>query len=747
MEEIVKIYNSEKGLELEATFHLKSIPDIQGKYSVIKQVNIFYENGYRTTKFFNEKEMINEITIYKKRIKTIKTEDYTLKLSNEIPKGKYFTSKIKTINIKYRMEYEREGYIIDLDLIKNVNINERNIKKVKNTFLNNPFENFDSVILELEVKTDNITIEFLNEMLNFELNDYQDYIYKIAKVLIKDEFYLKKFKNKYGLKQLLPNVKEIDKNLYNKEIYKNKDDYIITDKIDGLRCIIYIEEKGNSINVKLIMDKLYQVKEYDDEVKNGKVTIFDSECIMKKQESNIVSINDISLYIFDIFMEGDFKERMKHLIKPFPSCHIKEFITFDKIKEFYEKKRNYLIDGLIFVPLTGNNPGYKWKPVKDLSIDFYVCRNKDHYILFSGINIKDFEKLNMEYLHNYHNIIPEKYHSGNYFPIQFSPSDNPMLYIYNTNLDIHNTISEFIYDNGKLKFKKIREDRMIELNRGNYFGNYYKVSEMIWVTMQNPLMLDDLINPKRSYFMEDDVVMYKQLRNFNSLVKTKLLSLIPEQERRWLLDLASGKGQDLARITNLEYQNALFLDNDKNALSELINRKLNLRTNRPRIVKTFVQEMDLSIDSKTIINKILTKFPQINQKVFNVIVCNFALHYFIENKENLKKVIKYFVKDGGYLIYTIFDYKKVLAILNGNDTWNKYENDTLKYSIKKINEEEVEVLLPFSNKEYYREKLITEDLYENSLSGNFSNFWYQDDGLSEADREFSSLYKYVFTKF
>ena len=83
--------------------------------------------------------------------------------------------------------------------------------------------------------------------------------------------------------------------MYYKNIIPEIKNYYVTDKIDGQRCICYIEEYESLLNIKLLTNKLYQIKEYNDniitikdnkdskDIKNRKkITILDCEIIFNK---------------------------------------------------------------------------------------------------------------------------------------------------------------------------------------------------------------------------------------------------------------------------------------------------------------------------------------------------------------------------------------------------------------------------------------------------------------------------------
>jgi hypothetical protein len=910
LNKILNCYNLNKdnktvNYELEITYHLNKninlyklifnkLKKISSDISVIENIDIFYkynQNEFRVTKQFKHGNNLDK-DIYLKKKNIMKPysfkngisniSKYSLKLKSEENVentiGFDFNKnsniyKISKIRIKLRISFLLKDIRVDLDLINNFNIKNNNIKEIKNAiFKKYNLENiteeinyslFDEILLETEFLnnissnndiTENIlldSIQFINKSLNDNsTNDYQKYIYNIATFIISNKLYLNNFKQKSGLKKLLNNVIELNSELYYKKIVPDINNYYLTDKIDGLRCIIYISEYMDNIDIKLVANKLYQIKEYNyniDENNNSKplFTILDCELIINKNDDNnennkVLSLNDINIYIFDIitYESNDigfkpFEKRYELLTKikdKITNLHknidYKEFIRLDnnyktQIKDFYhnkEKSNKYEIDGLIFTPANetkiyddtnikkintnyNNMIGYKWKPIEHMSIDFYMVKlsnnifnklqknkpfntlntqlKKDSniYILFSGISKYDFDKLNLTYLPYYNQIIDYKYHNKLYFPIQFSPSDDPYNYIYiDSKTDLDNKIGEFLYDtiNKKWILKKIRTDRDVELLRGEYFGNYFKISELIWNSINNPLTLDMLTSDNTSYFINDDNTFYKAQRSFNSFVKSKLIENIISKELYdynkldWVIDLAAGKGQDLARLVNYGFKNGLFIDNDKNALMELINRKYNLRTKTKSNMKIYTQNIDLTKSYIDIISNINTF--EINKESIDIIICNFAIHYIISDNEKLINIIKlldYYLKPGGRFIFTCFNGHKIFKLLENTNNWNSYENNNLKYSIKKLYNNtsflntglQIDVLLPFSNNQYYTEYLMNLDyilksfndnnfISEISLSFNhfLNDFQIENPNafnkLSESDIEYIGLYQF-----
>jgi hypothetical protein len=287
-----------------------------------------------------------------------------------------------------------------------------------------------------------------------------------------------------------------------------------------------------------------------------------------------------------------------------------------------------------------------------------------------------------------------------------------------------------------------------------------------------------LTSDNTSYFINDENNFYKAQRSFNSFVKTFVLeSIISEtlndkNQTDFVIDLASGKGQDLARLSNLDFKSGLFIDNDKNALSELLNRKHNLRTRNNKQMQIFIKNIDLKTNYLEIIKKI--NELNIKKESVDIIICNFAIHYIIINDDyltNFIKLLDYYLKPNGRFIFTCFDGQRVFNILKETDMWNSYENNHLKYSIKKLfksdkmtnNGQKIDVLLPFSNNEYYTEYLVNLDYVSNIF--NQSNFTTEIslsfstlldefktrynkvyNNLSKSDKEFINLYQYVIIK-
>jgi hypothetical protein len=832
---------------------------------IIQNLDVYYSNGIRKTIIFvkgvNQKK---DIFIKKQNIgssfinrsiKNVKNIKLKLSKENEIKEGEDSVrgSDISFMRFKLRVRfYINDKYYVELDLIRTVESNElsrvsaKSIKdsvfkeyEIANILNGLEYSLFNEMRLEFEFQNktkgslvlENIfsPINELSGIFNIDIDLYQKYIFTTARNIIQNKHYLENFRFKSGLKKLLNNVIEMDAEVYYKKIQPKIDNgFYITDKIDGKRCICILKEYKDSNG---IVGEKWEIALLSNELKvfsngrpKGKVeyilTIIDCEMLIKDDTIYLYSFDVITFknekiamkpfsFRFELLKQST--EQVNKYTESVENAKIilmsKDFILMnenwkDQIKDFYNRKRNYEIDGLIFTPNDESNygsmVGYKWKPAEHSTIDFYMKKveadvlkfepfnqkklknNETMYVLFSGISKRDYDKFNMSLIPSYQNIFKNEKNNDNLWknpliPIQFSTSDNPhnYIYIHKNEENIDNKIGEFGWNqlDNCWTLRKIRVDRDVELARGEYYGNYFKVAESIWFSIQNPLTFDKLFVDNTGYFAEDNNEFYKSQRNYNSFVKTKILeAVLPaiQSDNLFVIDLAAGKGQDMARLSNLKVKHTLFVDNDKNALSELMKRKHNLKSNYN--MKISVANIDLSLDYKNNVKHMNKSIEGKIEESADLVIMNFAIHYFtgsLENIINLVNLAKCILKKGGRFVFTCFDGDKVYDLCKESG-WNAVENDILKYSIKQIQVsqteglvlgQKVKLILPFSKGEYYEEflvnlKTINKIFQDNGFSLEaqnsfqyFNNKYDKINNLSEDDKRFVNLYSYsVFRK-
>ncbi len=629
-------------------------------------------------------------------------------------------------------KYEIEAELVNNDQIKSSDI--LNIAK-KILFIANP--------------------EYLSDI------TLQSKIYEVAKVIIKSPGLLQQYQNNVGLKRLLPKVQALTRYDY-RNIYPLLD-YFITDKADGIRAIGLCE--GNK---GYILSDNLQVFESNIEVK---LTIVDTELV------------DNILYIFDAIMvdgidvsQMSFERRLLLLDKASkelnkvgitsevkPYIHITDSKLEQYIKEIYNRKRPYDIDGLIFVKpgdIYISTKSYKWKKIEDNTIDFLVKKapksvlgqkpfipkeNYTLYFLFVGISYDLFQALGLHRCSGYNDIFDDSKLMTNsiYFPIQFSPSNSPLAYLYyhpdSSILHIENNVVEFRCTKncggGSLvdwQPTRIRKDRQKDLESKTYYGNDYKIAEITWINYMDPFPLEQLwLNiSNEDYFASNKSGMYHAQTSVLSFLKTERIMSYSHQN--WIVDIGSGKGQDLGRYFSAKIKNLIAIDNDKASLSELVRRKFTFaqdKTKKHSSTNVYVILADMTEDYTLILPKIYD-IISIPVNHIDVIVCNLSIHYYIYTPDLLHNFIKFInniIKLNGQLVVTCFfgeSIFKLLENINEDQSWTVYENEVIKYSIKKLYSskkleqmgQKIGVVLPFSNGEYYEEYIINTNYFIKELN-------------------------------
>lgn len=815
---------------------------------VTQSINFISGQRIKQLIFVNGEQQKDKLTHYMKKkvtndIHLIREDAPACRLAAnfELSTDEFSISQANLARIRLRYTIVIDSWQLDITILRNI-IDFNNpvkIKTLKNEMLyplNNkkfadeaPWELSDLIEFELEYidKNTPFSVEKLtiidevlsgtsaetsvtpSNAINASSLTYQSAIYQVAKWLRPGDS--DSFQEKDGMKQLSNQVIELDKNMFLKDLLKKITEYYITDKVDGIRTIMYVNNK----TCHAISDKL-QSFEIDGKASDN-VYILDGE-----------TYRDGTFYIFDVMIYDNtdishkpFSERLSYFDKAsklHSTFATKEFVLLtdkfqEQIAKFKKRSVSYETDGIVLTPESGEYRTmqvYKYKPVEKMSVDFLIKKcpnkllgvapympqtNKTLYLLFCGINSRVMRKFAMKPIRYYSDLFPhiDNRNFPNYMPIQFQPSDFPFAYLHwssDNNLD--NKVGEFVcsqciegkVDMEDLNFWKllhIREDRTVEVERGTYFGNNYRIAELMWMSYKDPLVIEDLDLKSQddNYFQEHDNQLQKASRNFNSYVKFVLFSRFKNSE--WIIDIASGKGQDLFRYNQVECKNVAFLEIDKVALSELINRKHDLgrgdgkkQNNSFTPMNVLIQQLDMNNDYHT--NITILENIGLKKESIDVIVCQFAFHYFLATKKNFVNVaqfIKHYLKPGGRFIFTAFDGRDILKILKENNgEWTKKVNDEIQYSIKSEYEEQfledfgqqIGVLLPFSKNKYYSEYLVnllsierefiklgftleSDQSFSEFFDGYKKNNMLGYNSLTDVDKQYVSLYHaYCFYK-
>ena len=787
--------------------------------------------------YFKNNKKISEQFIRKNRLKDIKinTDIFNIKISvsSEDPIKSFNISGANLIRIKKRQSLTLktlDNWRIDMTIVKTIEPKdfEKTIS-IKNEFFKTPFgEYFNN---SSNVKTDKFELEIEYTGDKIEYHNLVESISGIVKILVPDyetsmiytrcisDIHKKigaRYVKNMTIKQIANQPITIDFQNYSANMVPNITNYYLSDKVDGQRCFLYV----NDMKVRLVMsDKIIDIN-IAVSINANDTFIYDAEYLHDDKE----------LYLFDaLYIDNKsitnlpFSERLPYIdaavakfnnkkLSIMKKIQIKLTSSYSKqIKDMHNRKtRTYDIDGLIFTP---DNKSYndmrvfKWKPPAKQTIDFLIMRPPKNligiepyvektghkiYFLFVGINLYMFKNLGLTQPQLYDELFMDYTFVNNYFPVAFSTSSDKYAYIYqhpdsHKISDISGHVGEFgnaMNDLNLFSLHKMRPERDVQVEKGLGYGNDYKTAEMIFLDYKNPFTLEKLTNPEKfsnvSYFIESKQTSYKYMTKFNAYVKTNAMMQLKNVNT--VMDLAAGKGQDLFTLHGLGVKNAIFVDKDVDAISELNKRKFNLGQNQWYMYMTPKPAKHMEISTKVldltgksdILIKSLSDINILKKNSVDGVIINFAIHYIINSAETLDNVINlidYYLSSGGIFIFTCFDGARIFDMLKDVKTGDSYDikqGNDVKYSIKKLYDDKkfvsygmkISVIHPFSAGEYYEENLIDIQnivnhfikkkytiLTNNSFGDMLAKYEkaYPDlfKAMSKEDKMYSSLYNYI----
>jgi hypothetical protein len=173
------------------------------------------------------------------------------------------------------------------------------------------------------------------------------------------------------------------------DVHQLDGNYAVVDKADGLRSVLYL---GDDKIIRQLDEKKFKEITIKCSGKCDSLTesLIDTEYIAKIK----------TFFVFDILVfhgkdvrNQSFEKRHELLLK-FKDLKwdskdyniiVKDYEVdyenfFDACKKVYNRKYKYELDGLVFTPLKGDygSKSFKWKPLKDLTIDFIVRIRKKY---------------------------------------------------------------------------------------------------------------------------------------------------------------------------------------------------------------------------------------------------------------------------------------------------------------------------------------------------------------------------------
>jgi hypothetical protein len=613
-------------------------------------------------------------------------------------------------------------------------------------------------------------------------------VYRVAQYIVKAPGYLRRFQHELGLKRMLPSALAITRADY-RGLYPPKGLYL-TEKADGKRALAVVHDgRGIIISDSLLDGFEPRAGVRADDPLYASDTILDGELVERAARDQSGSLG-VDFYAFDVVaVAGEdvtpdgFAVRLGRLAEAVEimrqmglpvSAKGYTRLSSDRpaelareIRGVYEAERPYEIDGLIFVepgkPF-GETVTYKWKPPEHNTIDVLARRapasvlGKEPFIdrpghklhfLFVGINPDLYDGLGLQWCPGYADLFGDEprrgrgargqadgsgANTGSYFPIQFSPSDVPLAYVYQhpdaspLGAEIDGAVIEVRCAEGGSKGGCIaaggsgatlvnweatrrREDRRRELAAGRYYGNDFYTAELIWLNYVDPFPFEQLWEGTSSdYFMRPKSGIYRAQTAATSFVKSQRIATL--KHAGWVVDVGAGKGQDLHHYLDAEVQHLIAVDQDRGALSELVRRKYNFargtapgaapgaaykpednknhgagwpfrRRGRDGKAYTATTIHVLVADANDPFGETLDKLEALGlgRMVADALVCNLSVHYFLADLPAMRNFIalaRGVVKVGGQVILTILFGEAVHAAFTTGrvalgETWDIFE--------------------------------------------------------------------------
>lgn len=295
-----------------------------------------------------------------------------------------------------------------------------------------------------------------------------------------------------------------------------------------------------------------------------------------------------------------------------------------------------------------------------------------------------------------------------------------------------NTIVEFKYlqtnkDGWQWIPIRVRYDKTAEFRSGlKNYGNAYHVAQSVWSSIHNPIKEDMLMTGLNIPSVDESDVYYnrngksqtKALRDFHNLYVKKQLIYNMSSPGNTLYDLAVGKAGDFTKWISSKlgfvFGVDVSKDNIENRLDGACSRYLNYKKQYDRIPKALFVNADSSLHirsgeacysekGKQIVQAVFGNGPKDETSLgkgvynqygrgkegFDLVSCQFALHYFFENKEKLHTFLRNVCegcKKGGYFVGTCYNGKEVfneLSMVQQNESIREYKNEQKIWEIKK----------------------------------------------------------------
>lgn len=262
------------------------------------------------------------------------------------------------------------------------------------------------------------------------------------------------------------------------------------------------------------------------------------------------------------------------------------------------------------------------------------------------------------------------------------------------------------------------------LRFGRKYGNYITTADKVWRSIINPVIMadfDDLAkgnNSEKNMYAYDKKItllksrisheliistakenayfqlktnLAKPMRDFNRWIESNQIytychPMYQNNKQLSILDIGCGRGASIPKFYYVLAAFCVGLDIDReglvSAVDGAISRYNHMRKKKANFPKMyFIQadcgaELDIdaqrsALNTKHIENEgLFLKFFGREKTLFDRINCQFAIHYFFKSEDTLKNFktnVNNHLRNGGYLLATTFDGRKVMELLGDKE--------------------------------------------------------------------------------
>ena len=237
-----------------------------------------------------------------------------------------------------------------------------------------------------------------------------------------------------------------------------------------------------------------------------------------------------------------------------------------------------------------------------------------------------------------------------------------------------NTVIEFSWDKKLLKFVPLRTRWDKTINPKKH-GNFSAVACSIWNNINNPIEKELLF--RFSVNNENGDFFFERMRRFHNQIKEYLYNKYCKNTKK-LLELCSGRGGDLHKWVHNEILKVDGYDISEKNINECKKRFNNLKNKKPLDYNFYKMDLTNSECYETIYKN--------NPDNFNVVCCQFGIHYFFESEKTVENIINILDKNlekNGHFIITFLDDKKIDNLFNNKNFCYSEENGEILYVIER----------------------------------------------------------------